>query len=136
MMQYEHVLFETDTAGIALVTINRPDKLNALSAAVIAELRDIFERIGKDPAIRAAILTGAGEKAFVAGADIRNWRRFAGGNARVGAARAADVSFARNIVETERGGHQRLRARRRTGTGDGLHRAVRVGKRHAWDSRK
>ena len=48
MMQYEHVLFETDTVGIALVTINRPDKLNALSSAVIAELRDIFERIGKE----------------------------------------------------------------------------------------
>jgi enoyl-CoA hydratase len=71
MMQYEHVLFETDTAGIALVTINRPDKLNALSEAVISELRDVFERIEKENAIRAAILTGAGEKAFVAGADIR-----------------------------------------------------------------
>jgi len=70
MMQYEQVLFETDTAGVALVTINRPDKLNALSAAVIAELRDVFERIQKDAAIRASILTGAGEKAFVAGADI------------------------------------------------------------------
>lgn len=71
MMPYEHVLFESDTAGIALVTINRPDKLNALSGAVIAELRDTFERIERDPAIRAAILTGAGEKAFVAGADIK-----------------------------------------------------------------
>jgi enoyl-CoA hydratase len=70
MMQYEQVLFETDTAGVALVAINRPDKLNALSAAVIAELRDAFERIEKDPGIRALILTGAGEKAFVAGADI------------------------------------------------------------------
>ncbi|HEX3747715.1 MAG TPA: enoyl-CoA hydratase-related protein [Bryobacteraceae bacterium] len=71
MMQYEHVLFETDATGVALVTINRPDKLNALSAAVIAELRDMFERIQGDPAIRAAIVTGAGEKAFVAGADIK-----------------------------------------------------------------
>jgi enoyl-CoA hydratase len=71
MMQYEHVLFETDTTGVALVTINRPDKLNALSAAVIAELRDMFERIQGDPAIRAAIVTGAGERAFVAGADIK-----------------------------------------------------------------
>jgi enoyl-CoA hydratase len=71
MMQYEHVLFETDTAGIALVTINRPDKLNALSEAVIAELRDVFERIQMEPAIRATVLTGAGEKAFVAGADIK-----------------------------------------------------------------
>jgi len=71
MMQYEHVLFETDATGIALVTINRPDKLNALSGAVIAELRDTFERIQNDAAIHAAILTGAGEKAFVAGADIK-----------------------------------------------------------------
>jgi enoyl-CoA hydratase len=71
MMQYENVLFETGAAGIALVTVNRPDKLNALSAAVIAELRDIFERIETDTAIRAAILTGSGEKAFVAGADIK-----------------------------------------------------------------
>ena len=70
-MQYEHVLFDTEAGGIALVTVNRPDKLNALSAAVIAELRDAFERIEKDAAIRASILTGAGEKAFVAGADIR-----------------------------------------------------------------
>ena len=71
MMQYENVLFETDTAGIALITINRPDKLNALSAALISELRDTFERIQNDSAIHAAILTGAGEKAFVAGADIK-----------------------------------------------------------------
>ena len=71
MMQYANVLFEADTAGIVLVTVNRPDKLNALSGAVIAELRDAFERIAHDPAIRAVILTGAGEKAFVAGADIK-----------------------------------------------------------------
>ena len=69
-MRYEHVLFEADAGGIALIAVNRPDKLNALSGAVLAELRDAFERIEKDPSIRAAILTGAGEKAFVAGADI------------------------------------------------------------------
>jgi enoyl-CoA hydratase len=70
MMRYEHVLFEAD-AGIALVTVNRPDKLNALSGAVVAELRDAFERIEREPEIRAAILTGAGARAFVAGADIQ-----------------------------------------------------------------
>ena len=48
MMQYEHVLFEAEAGGIALVTVNRPDKLNALSGAVIAELRDAFERIAED----------------------------------------------------------------------------------------
>lgn len=68
-MRYEQVLFEAE-AGIALVTVNRPDKLNALSGAVIAELQDAFEHIEKDPSIHAAILTGAGPKAFVAGADI------------------------------------------------------------------
>ncbi|HUI57169.1 MAG TPA: enoyl-CoA hydratase-related protein [Bryobacteraceae bacterium] len=69
-MPYDHILFEVDEGGIALVTVNRPGKLNALSAAVIAELRDAFERIAREDAIRAAVLTGAGEKAFVAGADI------------------------------------------------------------------
>ena len=75
-MQYENVLFDVDPAGVALVTVNRPDKLNALSAAVLAELRDAFERIQGDPVIRAAILTGAGEKAFVAGADIKELSGF------------------------------------------------------------
>lgn len=69
-MSYGHILFEVDEHSIALITVNRPDKLNALSAAVVGELRDAFERIAGDRSIRAAILTGAGEKAFVAGADI------------------------------------------------------------------
>jgi enoyl-CoA hydratase len=69
-MSYQHLLFDVDAGGIALVTVNRPDKLNALSAAVIGELHDAFSRIAGDAGIRAAILTGAGEKAFVAGADI------------------------------------------------------------------
>jgi enoyl-CoA hydratase len=58
------------TEGIARVTINRPDKLNALNAIVIAELGDAVTRIETDPAIRGVIVTGTGSKAFVAGADI------------------------------------------------------------------
>lgn len=69
-MPYSHIRWDIDDAGIALVTVDRPQKLNALSSEVIGELGDAFERIGFDRAIRAAILTGAGEKAFVAGADI------------------------------------------------------------------
>ncbi len=69
-MTYQHIRFDLDEKGVALITVNRPEKLNALSSAVIVELREAFERIHSDPAIRAAILTGAGEKAFVAGADI------------------------------------------------------------------
>jgi enoyl-CoA hydratase len=58
------------TDGIARVTINRPDKLNALNAIVIAELGDAVTRIETDSAIRGVIVTGSGSKAFVAGADI------------------------------------------------------------------
>src|ERR671911_1687520 len=68
-MPYTTLLFEMHDA-VAIVTVNRPEKLNALNAAVIAELGDVADRIGKDPAIRGMILTGAGPKAFVAGADI------------------------------------------------------------------
>jgi enoyl-CoA hydratase len=68
-MTYTTLLFDLrDT--VATVTINRPDKLNALNATVIAELGDVAGRVEKDPAIRGVILTGAGSKAFVAGADI------------------------------------------------------------------
>jgi enoyl-CoA hydratase len=68
-MTYQTLLFEVRD-GIAFVTINRPDKLNALNDAVIADLDRAVERITSDGAIAAAILTGAGPKAFVAGADI------------------------------------------------------------------
>jgi len=56
--------------GIARVTINRPDKLNALNATVISELADAVTRIETDAGVRGVILTGSGQKAFVAGADI------------------------------------------------------------------
>jgi len=68
-MTYTNLLFDLRDA-VATVTVNRPDKLNALNAAVIAELGDVAGRVEKDPAIRGVILTGAGSKAFVAGADI------------------------------------------------------------------
>jgi len=77
-MSFNHILFEVDAAGIALVTVNRPEKLNALSAAVIADLGQAFERIAGEREIRAAILTGAGEKAFVAGADIQELAALSG----------------------------------------------------------
>lgn len=63
------LLFEL-TDGVARVTVNRPDKLNALNAIVIAELGDAVTRIETDSAVRGVVVTGAGTKAFVAGADI------------------------------------------------------------------
>ena len=68
-MGYTTLLFDL-VDGIARVTINRPDKLNALNATVIAELDDAAARIEREGDIRAVLLTGAGSKAFVAGADI------------------------------------------------------------------
>lgn len=56
--------------GIATLTFNRPKALNALSTALLAEFALALEAIGKDTSIRALILTGAGEKSFIAGADI------------------------------------------------------------------
>ncbi len=68
-MKYETLLFEI-TNGVALITINRPDKLNALNDQVVDELGHAAGRIAAEDAIKGAILTGAGPKAFVAGADI------------------------------------------------------------------
>ena len=68
-MSYQNLLVESRD-GIAFVTINRPDKLNALNDATVAEIDAAFAAIAADPATRGVVLTGAGEKAFVAGADI------------------------------------------------------------------
>ncbi|MEO8226113.1 MAG: enoyl-CoA hydratase-related protein [Gemmatimonadota bacterium] len=68
-MAYSTLLLEISD-GIARVTINRPDKLNALNATVISELGDLVGRVESDEAIRGVLITGAGPKAFVAGADI------------------------------------------------------------------
>src|SRR5204863_8928982 len=68
-MPYETLLFDLRDA-IAFISINRPDKLNALNNQVVDELADAAERVATEDAIKGAILTGAGPKAFVAGADI------------------------------------------------------------------
>ncbi len=68
-MTYSTLLYDLRD-GIATITINRPDKLNALNDTVITELGVAIGTAGRDEAVRAVILTGAGPKAFVAGADI------------------------------------------------------------------
>jgi enoyl-CoA hydratase len=73
-MTYQTILFEVRD-GVAFVTVNRPDKLNALNDQVMAELGDAVERITTAPEIRGAIITGAGPKAFIAGADIADLSR-------------------------------------------------------------
>ena len=68
-MTYNTLLYEKED-GIGTVTINRPASLNALNGEVYTELYEIFEEIDKDTSVRVVILTGSGEKAFVAGSDI------------------------------------------------------------------
>src|SRR5438105_8269145 len=68
-MNFQNLKLETRNS-IAYVTINRPDKLNALNTQTMDELRAAFTTLRSDKDVRVVILTGAGEKAFVAGADI------------------------------------------------------------------
>ena len=66
------ILFEIDD-GIALITLNRPDRLNALNYDLIDRLMAVLDTIETDAAVRAVILTGAGDRAFSAGADIHEF---------------------------------------------------------------
>jgi enoyl-CoA hydratase len=68
-MSYENLVVETRD-GVSFVTVDRPAKLNALNSATMAELDAAFAAAGADPEVRGVILTGGGEKAFVAGADL------------------------------------------------------------------
>jgi enoyl-CoA hydratase len=68
-MNYNNILFEIKD-NIALITINRPDKLNALNGKTLEELESVFSEINSNAKVSAVVVTGSGEKAFVAGADI------------------------------------------------------------------
>jgi enoyl-CoA hydratase len=73
-MSYENTLVEVRD-GVGVVTLNRPKVLNALNAALLAELDAAVDAIAADASVRVVILTGAGEKAFAAGADIQELAR-------------------------------------------------------------
>ncbi len=68
-MDFQHVLVEKK-GSIGILTINRPDKLNALNTHVVQEISSAFSTLESDSDVRVIIVTGAGEKAFIAGADI------------------------------------------------------------------
>ncbi|HPQ69899.1 MAG TPA: enoyl-CoA hydratase-related protein [bacterium] len=74
-MAYKNIRFEVED-GVAVIFIDRPKALNALNSETLKELTGAIEKVGKDKKIRVAILTGGGEKAFVAGADISEMMRF------------------------------------------------------------
>ncbi len=68
-MAYENINYTAEN-GIATIAINRPKALNALNLATLTELKDVVEKIAVDKTVQVVIITGAGEKSFVAGADI------------------------------------------------------------------
>ena len=74
-MNFENIIVSTEN-GIGQITINRPSKLNALNVATIQELHDAFQSLEENQETRAIIITGEGEKAFVAGADISEFANF------------------------------------------------------------
>jgi enoyl-CoA hydratase len=72
MNEYTNLLYEK-RAAIATITINRPKALNALSQATLTEIETAVRRAGDDPTVRGVVLTGSGDKAFAAGADIKEF---------------------------------------------------------------
>jgi enoyl-CoA hydratase len=72
-MELENVIMEKENA-MGIITMNRPKALNALNSATLSDLRTAVKELGKDPEISVIIITGAGEKAFVAGADIKEMK--------------------------------------------------------------
>lgn len=92
-MEYKTLLTEL-SEGILTVTVNRPDKLNALNRDVLSDLEAVMDTVDADSRIRALLLTGAGEKSFVAGADISEFLSSGADDAMAMARRGQDI-FAR-----------------------------------------
>ena len=90
-MSYQTILFDHED-GIATITFNRPDKLNALNQEMLSEFRDALEQVRQNQEIRVLLLTGAG-RAFIAGADISEFLKFGPLEARQFSASAHDIGF-------------------------------------------
>ena len=91
-MAYNTLLTSLE-AGIFTITINRPDKLNALNKEVMQDLDTVLQEVENEASIKAVILTGSGNKAFVAGADISEFNGLSSSEGRVLAKRGQDIFF-------------------------------------------
>src|SRR2546430_16374735 len=72
-MSYDHILVDAED-GVGILTLNRPDKLNAMNRKLAGELHDAVKRMDADDAIGCIVITGAGTRAFSAGGDIHEQR--------------------------------------------------------------
>ena len=70
----ELITLDKPEPGIGVLTLNRPEKLNALSGAMLDAFQSALDKVERDPEIRVLVLTGAGDKAFAAGADIAGYK--------------------------------------------------------------
>ena len=95
-MNYENIIVKED-GPMALITVNRPSKLNALNKATIEELHDAFKNFNINKNIRVIIITGSGDKAFIAGADISEFASFSTLEGAMLASKGQDILF--NFVE-------------------------------------
>jgi enoyl-CoA hydratase len=89
-MMYQTLLTSIEN-NVLTITINRPDKLNALNRDVFTDLDNALDDIGKNPHVRSVVITGAGTKAFVAGADISEFNGFSKNDAVALAKRGQDI---------------------------------------------
>jgi methylglutaconyl-CoA hydratase len=92
-MNFDTITLDTDPRGVATLALNRPEKHNAMSAAMIAELSEAATRIAQDTAIRAVILSGGDGQSFCAGADL-GWMR-----EQMQADRATRIAEARKLAD-------------------------------------
>jgi enoyl-CoA hydratase len=79
---YSNVLLEQPDSGLFLLTVNRPRALNALNAATLEEISDALAKVGAEPKARVLLITGSGDRAFVAGADIAEMQNYSAVQAR------------------------------------------------------
>lgn len=91
-MSLENIILENEK-GIATIYINRPEKLNALNKATIQKLHETLKLVDENPEVRVIILTGSGEKAFVAGADISEFAAFSADEGAQLAAKGQELLF-------------------------------------------
>jgi enoyl-CoA hydratase len=96
-MSYETILVDQE-AGVATITCNRPDRLNALNQKMFAELKEAVARVRQDPGVRVLLLTGTG-RAFIAGVDISQFPEFGPLEGRALSQTAHEVAFALEALE-------------------------------------
>ena len=99
--RYEHMLLERREEGVLLITINRPDRMNATHEALHAELAGVWRDVADDDETRVAVVTGAG-RAFSAGGDLEMVQRMAGDYPRVAAMAAEAASLVTNMLDCDK----------------------------------